>query len=77
MKIKESKRVVVSRELSIEDIKIISEKVETEGFVHGSICVSYSGQCTMSGLIAERSGNRGRCSTLSYGVLVSNKNGQQ
>lgn len=55
------KRVVVSRELSIEDIKIISDKVETECFVHGSICVSYSGQCTMSGLISERSGNRGRC----------------
>lgn len=54
-------RVVVARELSIEDIRIISEKVETEGFVHGAICVSYSGQCTMSGLIAERSGNRGRC----------------
>lgn len=55
------KRVVVSRELSIEDIKIISDKVETECFIHGSICVSYSGQCTMSGLISERSGNRGRC----------------
>lgn len=58
---KRVKRVVVSRELSIEDIKIISDKIETECFVHGSICVSYSGQCTMSGLISERSGNRGRC----------------
>lgn len=72
------KRVVVSRELSIEDIKIISEKVETEGFVHGSICVSYSGQCTMSGLIAERSGNRGRCAQpcrMEYSLI--NKNGQE
>ncbi len=55
------KRVVVARELSLEDIKIISREVETEGFVHGAICVSYSGQCTMSGLISDRSGNRGRC----------------
>lgn len=54
-------RVVVARELSIEDIKAISKEVETEGFIHGAICVSYSGQCTMSGLISERSGNRGRC----------------
>lgn len=54
-------RVVVARELSIEDIKIISKEVETEAFIHGAICVSYSGQCTMSGLISERSGNRGRC----------------
>lgn len=55
------KRVVVSRELSIEDIRVISEKVETEGFIHGAICVSYSGQCTMSALVGDRSGNRGRC----------------
>lgn len=54
-------RVVLARELAFDDIKLISEEVETEGFIHGAICVSYSGQCTMSGLISDRSGNRGRC----------------
>lgn len=56
-------RVVLSRELSIEEIKYIKEntKIEIEVFVHGAICVSYSGQCLMSSLIGERSGNRGKC----------------
>lgn len=58
-----AKRVVMSREVSIEkvkEIKIIS-KMPLEIFVHGALCVSYSGNCLMSGLIGYRSGNRGRC----------------
>lgn len=70
-------RVVVARELSFEDIKTISEEVETEGFIHGAICVSYSGQCTMSGLISDRSGNRGRCAQpcrMEYSLVDDNDN---
>jgi putative protease len=56
-------RVVVSRELSMDDINYICKntKVEIEAFVHGALCISYSGQCLMSSMIGGRSGNRGRC----------------
>lgn len=56
-------RVVLSRELSLEDIKLIKEKIgiETEVFIHGALCISYSGQCLLSSLIGGRSGNRGYC----------------
>lgn len=57
------KRVVLSRELSLKEIDYISNtlKVETEVFVHGALCICYSGQCLMSSIIGGRSGNRGRC----------------
>jgi len=56
-------RVVLSRELSIEEITNISRNcsVEIEIFVHGALCICYSGQCLMSSMIGGRSGNRGRC----------------
>lgn len=56
-------RVVLARECSFDEIKTIKENVdiELEVFVHGALCVSYSGQCLMSSLIGGRSGNRGRC----------------
>lgn len=57
-------RVVLARELSIEQIKNIHEKnpdIELEGFVHGALCVSYSGQCYLSQYIGGRSANRGEC----------------
>ena len=56
-------RVVLSRELSLKEIENITKNtnIEIEAFVHGAICVSYSGRCLMSSLIGERSGNRGRC----------------
>ncbi len=56
-------RIVLSRELSLDEIKYISTDlgIETEIFVHGALCVSYSGQCLMSSMIGGRSGNRGRC----------------
>lgn len=58
-----AKRVVLARELSIEEVKDIKRKakIPVEIFVHGALCVSYSGNCLMSGLIGYRSGNRGRC----------------
>lgn len=56
-------RIVLSRELSLDEIKYISKDlaIETEMFVHGALCISYSGQCLMSSIIGGRSGNRGRC----------------
>lgn len=56
-------RVVLSRELEIEDVKNIRKSADLpiEIFVHGALCVSYSGNCLMSGLMGFRSGNRGRC----------------
>ncbi|MGL5066678.1 MAG: DUF3656 domain-containing U32 family peptidase [Sarcina sp.] len=56
-------RIVLSRELSLKEIEYISKDlgIETEVFVHGALCVSYSGQCLLSSMIGERSGNRGRC----------------
>lgn len=57
------KRVVLSRELSLDEISYISKnaKAETEVFIHGALCISFSGQCLMSSMIGGRSGNRGRC----------------
>ena len=68
------KRVVLARETSIDDIKKIIDncKCEIEVFVHGALCISYSGQCLMSSLIGGRSGNRGTCAgscRLKYDVI--------
>ncbi len=56
-------RVVTSRELSLEEVKEISEctSLEIESFVHGALCYSFSGQCLFSSMIGGRSGNRGQC----------------
>ncbi len=56
-------RVVLARETPIEEIRRIKENssIELEGFIHGALCVAYSGQCLMSSLIGGRSGNRGSC----------------
>ena len=56
-------RVVIARECSAEDTAQICKTcpVEIESFVHGALCMCYSGQCAMSALIGSRSGNRGRC----------------
>ena len=56
-------RIVLSRELSFEDIKSIKEKcdIDLEIFVSGALCVSYSGNCYLSSFIGSRSGNRGLC----------------
>lgn len=67
-------RIVLSRELSLNEIKYISKDldIETEIFVHGALCISYSGQCLMSSIIGGRSGNRGRCAQpcrLPYSII--------
>ena len=55
------KRVVVSRELTLEEIKQINFPIEIETFIHGALCICYSGNCLMSSMIETRSGNRGEC----------------
>ena len=57
-------RVVLARENTLDDIRAIRTAVPNlglESFVHGALCISYSGQCYMSGMISERSANRGSC----------------
>ncbi|BBB92843.1 MAG TPA: U32 family peptidase [Methylomusa anaerophila] len=63
-------RVVLARELSLTEIELICKEVKNEAkkinveieiFVHGALCICYSGQCLMSSMIGGRSGNRGRC----------------
>lgn len=57
-------RVVLARENTLTDVAAIREAVPELGletFIHGALCISYSGQCFMSGMISERSANRGSC----------------
>ena len=69
------KRAVLARELSIDEIRAIHETVpdiELEAFVHGALCVSYSGRCYISEVLANRSANRGACAQfcrMAYDVL--------
>ncbi len=67
-------RVVLARELSLAEIRAIREDttIELEGFVHGALCVSYSGQCYFSEAMCGRSANRGACAQMcrqKYDVL--------
>ena len=71
-------RVVLSRELNLDEIKHIvqNSKIEIEAFVHGALCISYSGECLFSSMVGGRSGNRGKCAQpcrLPY-ELVDNSN---
>ena len=56
-------RIVLARELSLEEIGTICQgtTLEVEVFAHGALCVCYSGQCLMSSILGGRSGNRGKC----------------
>lgn len=59
-----AKMVVLAREVSIPDMKIIREKcpdVKIETFIHGSMCMSYSGRCLLSNFLANRGANQGKC----------------
>ncbi|MBE6138204.1 MAG: U32 family peptidase [Firmicutes bacterium] len=74
------KRVVLARETDINTVKNIKSNtnVELEVFVHGALCVSYSGQCLMSSLIGGRSGNRGSCAgTCRLPYTLLNKEGKR
>ncbi len=56
-------RVILARETSLADMTVICQKspIECEIFVHGALCICYSGQCLFSSMVGGRSGNRGRC----------------
>ncbi|MDE6141019.1 MAG: U32 family peptidase, partial [Bacilli bacterium] len=55
------KRVVLAREMSIDEINKLDTILEIEAFIHGALCISYSGQCLFSSVLMNRSGNRGSC----------------
>ena len=57
------KRVVLAREMTLDEIRQVRQntEIEIETFVHGALCISYSGQCLTSSMIGGRSGNRGAC----------------
>ena len=72
------KRAVLARETDIDTINYIKENtnIELEIFIHGALCISYSGQCLMSSLIGNRSGNRGSCAgscRQKYNLISNNK----
>ena len=75
------KRINVARELTFEEIGSIAHKcpVEIEAFVHGAMCISYSGRCLLSSYMANRSGNRGLCAhpcRWKYAVVEESRPGQ-
>ena len=72
------KRVVLARELSLDEISYICKNspIEIEVFIHGALCISYSGDCLFSSMIGGRSGNRGKCAQpcrLPYTLLENEK----
>ncbi len=76
-------RVVLSRELSLEEISTIraktDPKLELEAFIHGSMCVSFSGRCLISGYLTGRDANRGDCTQpcrWKYSLVEENRKGQ-
>jgi putative protease len=75
-------RVVLARENTLEDIRAIHAAVPgigLESFAHGALCIAYSGQCYMSGMISERSANRGSCaqSCRKDYVLTDSQSGEE
>lgn len=75
-------RVVLSREVPINEIEYIRNncKVDLEMFVHGALCISYSGQCLFSSMVGGRSGNRGKCAQpcrLPYELIEAGPSGSE
>lgn len=74
-------RINLARELSLSEIKAISNdcEIELEAFVHGAMCISYSGRCLLSSFMANRDGNRGMCChpcRWKYAVVEESRRGQ-
>lgn len=74
-------RINTARELPLEEIKEISQKcdIEVESFVHGAMCISYSGRCLLSSFMTKRESNRGMCSQpcrYHYTVMEAKRPGQ-
>lgn len=77
-----AERVVLARELSIAEISEIGKKcnVELEVFVHGAMCISYSGRCYLSSYLTGRDGNRGECAQVcrwNYKLIEQNRPDQE
>lgn len=79
-----AKRIVLARELSLPEIRTIREKtppgLELEAFVHGAMCISYSGRCLLSNYMAHRDSNRGDCAQpcrWKYFLREEKREGQQ
>ena len=79
-----AKRLVLARELSIDEIKEIREyipqDVEVETFIHGAMCISYSGRCLLSNYLTNRDSNRGACvqaCRFEYTISEKSRNGEQ
>ena len=75
------RRVNMARELSLAEIKTISERcqIEIEAFVHGAMCIAYSGRCLLSGFMANRHSNRGMCAhpcRWKYALMEESRDGQ-
>jgi putative protease len=76
-----AKRIILSRELSIDEIREIGESVdiELETFVHGAVCLSYAGKCYLSSFMASRSANAGECTNTcrwKYSLVEEKRPGQ-
>jgi len=77
-----AKRVILARELSLDEIKGIKDKVpdlELEVFVHGAMCMTYSGRCTMSSYMSSRDSNHGMCANScrwKYALVEEKRPGQ-
>ncbi len=70
-------RVVVAREMSLGEIRKLDTKLEIEAFIHGALCVCYSGQCLFSKLLLNRSGNRGECAGICRLPFTLLENGKE
>jgi len=75
------RRINVARELSLDEIRILAEetRLEIEAFVHGAMCIAYSGRCLLSNFMAGRDSNQGQCShpcRWSYAVVEETRPGQ-
>ena len=78
-----AKRVVLARELSLDEIRVIRQKtppeLEIEVFVHGAMCMSFSGRCVLSNYMADRDANRGQCAQpcrWKYALMEEKRPGQ-
>ncbi len=78
-----AKRVILARELNVKEIKEIKEKlpdIELEAFVHGAMCISYSGRCLISNYMTGRDANRGECTQgcrWSYELIEAKRPGEK
>ena len=65
-------RVVLGREVTYEDLRAIMDKVDVdiEYFIHGAMCIHYSGRCMLSNYLSRRDANRGGCNRYTYRLVL-------